>query len=192
MFPFPPHFCPIIPLFLLFKKAEMRRMFALQADKLKGPPYIINIQTWNNWEWVLEDQRHGNRYLKRKRCAEDSCMLNPLSLPLTLLVNMKGLLRSISHHVLPSDFLEECSMFRSDWALKEHPPYTTLFICVCDAEREWERRRGSLFGGPIYWSRTNFYANAMTWFERNGYCWGMWRHGWLTVSQHSAADRADT
>lgn len=60
---------------------------------------------------------------------------------LAFLVNMTRRLRSISHHVLPSDFREECSLFRSDWALKERP--FCLFVCVFDTDRE-----GDCFEGP--------------------------------------------
>ncbi len=141
--------CAVNLLYLISKKAEMTKIFALEG--WKGTPYIINIWIWNNWEWSLEDQRHVNhRYLKRECHTENFCMLNPLSLPLTLLVNMKGRLRSISHHVLPSDFLEEYSMLRSDWALKKQ----TLFLFVCIGHRKRERERGrrrereSVFEGP--------------------------------------------
>lgn len=72
-------------------------------------------------------------------------MLNPLSSPLTLLVNMKRRLRSISHHVLHSDFLEECSLLRSDWTLKEQTLYTTVYLCVCVCETQKERE---FFEGP--------------------------------------------
>lgn len=44
----------------------------------------------------------------------------------------------------------------------------SLCVCVCVFDREraegWER--GSIFERPISWSRTNFYANAMTWFRK--------------------------
>lgn len=95
---------------------------------------------------VWRDQRHVNyRYLKRECRTEHSCMLkSSLVATRPLLVNMKGRLRSISHHVLSSDFLEDCFMFWSDWALKEQSRLKdSVYLCVTAGEGERE-----IFEGP--------------------------------------------
>lgn len=79
--------------------------------------------------------------------TEDFCIANPLLLPLTFfLVNMTSRPRSISHHVLASDFLEEGSLFWSDWTLKEQTLYMSLF--VFDTESRVDEGGGAFVRAP--------------------------------------------
>lgn len=42
------------PPLTLQERQKWQRCLLLVADKLQGPPYVINIWIWNNWEWSLE------------------------------------------------------------------------------------------------------------------------------------------
>lgn len=102
--------------------------------------------------------------------TEDFCIANPLLLPLTFFFGKHVESSScphFSHHVLASDFLEEGSLFWSDWTLKEQTLYMSLFV--------WHRKQGgwgrrSICEGPIYRSRFNFYANLTTRCGRSCLC----------------------
>lgn len=84
------------------------------------------------------------------------------------LVNMGRHLRSISHHVLPRGALivPKWLGFKGLDSLYDS---VYLCVCVCFTLNEIGRRRQS-FWGPISRSRTNFYANAATWYGRSYYC----------------------
>ena len=63
--------------------------------------------------------------------------------------------RLVSHHGFCSYFLEECSLFRSDWAWKgAHSLFDSVYLCVCvcvceiEGESEREKESERVFKGP--------------------------------------------
>lgn len=81
--------------------------------------------------------------------TEDFCIANPLLLPLTFFFGKHVESSScphFSHHVLASDFLEEGSLFWSDWTLKEQTLYMSLF--VFDTESRVDEGGGAFVRAP--------------------------------------------